>query len=255
MRVLVIEDELAAAQVLEKLIKEFIPEADVVCTPQTVEESIEWLATNDMPDLTFMDIHLADGSSFSIFEQINISCPIIFTTAYDQYALRAFEVNSVDYLLKPIDKERFKKAILKFQNLNKSTQIAEENKMLIDKLLFAMNQGISYKSALLIPVKDKLIPLSVKKIAYIYTENKIVYAVDFNQHKICLDQTLDELYSQFDPKQFYRVNRQYIISRDAVNDVSIWFNRRLLVNLSVKTPERITVSRLNSKSFKDWLMT
>lgn len=254
MKVVIIEDELAATEALENLINEIAPDMEVTARLQSVEESVEWFLTHNMPDLVFMDIHLADGSSFGIFNQVNISCPIIFTTAYDQYALRAFEVNSVDYLLKPVDRTHLERAIGKLQNLRGSEETAKANISLVRKLVGEMQQRSSYKTALLIPVKDKIVPLPVKNIAYIYTEDKIIRAVCFDGKRIMLEKTLDELFSLLDPYQFYRANRQYIVSRDAVKDASIWFNGRLSLNLTEKTPERIIVSRANVKELKDWLM-
>ena len=253
MKAVIIEDEWAAAEALEELIGEVDPGIGIVGRLQSVEESVDWFNTHSAPDLVFMDIHLADGSSFTIFDRVTISCPIIFTTAYDQYALRAFEVNSVDYLLKPVDRKHLERAIGKLRTARTSPELADANASLIEKLVSQMRQTSAYKTALLIPVKDKLVPLPVRTIAYIYTEEKVVRAVDFEGRETLIAQTLDELHSQLDPRQFYRANRQYIVARDAVRDVSIWFNGRLSVNLSVKTPERILVSRTNAREFKEWI--
>lgn len=252
MKAVIIEDELTAAEALEALIREVEPGIRIVARLQSIDESVEWLSTHPAPDLLFMDIHLADGSSFGIFEQVSISCPIIFTTAYDQYALRAFDVNSVDYLLKPIDKEHLERAVAKLLSMRTSQDTARANARLIENLLDEMRQASAYKSTLLIPAGDKLVPLPVKNIVYIYTQDKMVRAVNTEGREIFLEQTLEEIYSQLDPKQFYRANRQYIIARESVKDVSIWFNGRLSVNLTVKTPDRILISRLNSREFKDW---
>lgn len=254
MRTVIIEDEFAAAQALKTLLSEVAPDIEIIRTLQSVEESIEWFSGGDTPDIVFMDIHLADGSSFAIFDRVNIACPIIFTTAYDRYALRAFDVNSIDYLLKPIDKSHLERAVGKIRNINQRGAETQIESRLLEKLIKQMRDAVSqYKSALLISHKDKLIPLPVKKIAYIYTESKIVRAVDFDERETVIDQTLDELFSQLDPSLFYRANRQYIVAKSAVKDVSIWFNGRLSVNLSVKTPERVLVSRANAGNFKAWV--
>ena len=255
MKAVIIEDEWAAALSLEELIGAIAPDIEITARLESIEESVDWFSTHPVPDLVFMDIHLADGSSFSIFENIHISCPIIFTTAYDQYALRAFEVNSVDYLLKPVDKEHLERAISKLRNIHGSKELEKVNMALIEKLVSQMHRTKTHKTALLIPVRDKLVPLPVKTIAYIYTEEKIVRAVNFDGKETFIDQTLDEIYSQLDPNQFYRANRQYIISRNSVQDVTLWFNGRLSVNLTVKAPERILVSRINAKEFKAWITT
>ncbi len=255
MKAIIIEDELMAAETLEQLIGIVAPDIEIIAQLQSVEESIEWFLTHPSPDLVFMDIHLADGSSFSIFKHVNIPCPIIFTTAYDQYAIQAFDVNSISYLLKPIDKEHLERAIDKFRNIGSMQGATDNNSEIIKKLIARINYTSSYKNTLLIPVKDKLIPLSVKNIAYIYTENKIVTAVSFDNRPTMIDQNLEEINSLLNPHDFYRANRQYIISRKAVQDISLWFNGRLSVNLTIKTPDRILVSRQNVKEFKEWLTT
>lgn len=253
MKCVIIEDEYAAAMSLSALVKENIPDMEVVAVLQSVEESVEWFENNPSPDIAFMDIHLADGSSFSIFSKTEVTCPVIFTTAYDQYALRAFEVNSIDYLLKPVSKENLLRAVEKYRRLTSAGHESELNPELMKRLIADMRNKTAYKSALLIPSGEKLIPLPVKEIAYIYTENKIVRIVCKDERKIYIDRPLDELCSMLDPHDFYRANRQYIISRDSVNDISLWFNGRLSVNLSVKTPEKIVVSRANAGDFKKWI--
>lgn len=253
MKAVIVEDEFAAAQSLQRLIGDIAPDIEVVTILQSIEDSVEWFGTNPAPDVVFLDIHLSDGSSFSIFDHVSISCPIIFTTAYDQYALQAFDVNSVDYLLKPVDSEHLERAIGRIRKMSGSRESAEENILLIEKIVAEMRQTASYKTTFLIPLRDKLIPLPVKTIAFIYTEDKIVRAVAFDGKETIMEQTLDDLYSQLDPRQFFRANRQYIVARNAVSDISLWFNGRLQLNLSVKTPERIFISRLNAKAFKMWL--
>lgn len=252
MKAVIIEDELAAAKALETLLRETAPDIEVAAVIQSIEEGVEWFGTHPPPDLAFVDIHLADGSSFSIFEGVEVSCPVIFTTAYDQYAIRAFTVNSVDYLLKPVDGARLERALKKFRSLKGSGQ-GPENRQLMERLIAEMHRTARYKSALLVASGDKLTPLPVKSIAYIYTAEKIVRAVDLTGREITVDQSLDELCSQLDPQRFYRANRQYIVARNAVRDISLWFNGRLSLNLTVKTPERVFVSRANAPGFKRWM--
>lgn len=254
MNTLIIEDEHLPAQALQKLIKEIAPEFKILATLQSIEESIEWLHANPMPQLIFADIHLADGSSFSIFERIPITCPLIFTTAYDEYALKAFQVNSIDYLLKPITKESLQRAINKFNKLTTSPANYHQQTQIINQLAEKLAQANrSYKTSLLIARKDTLIPLPVTDIAYIYIEKKTVKAVDFNNKSHTLDYTLDELSTQLNPKHFYRANRQYIIARTAIKNIAIWFGNRIAINLSIHVAERILVSRTHVKDFKNWL--
>jgi two-component system LytT family response regulator len=248
MKTIIIEDESVAAQALQSLIREINPEIEVVAMLQTIEESVEWFEENTMPDLVFMDIHLADGSSFAIFEKVEITCPIIFTTAYDEYALKAFEVNSIDYLLKPIDKADLERALNKYKNL-----AAHTDKASLEGLLTQMgNLKKKYKSCFLIPERDKLIPLATSNIAYIFIDTKTVKAISMDGHTYYLSQTLDDIMAQLDPEVFFRANRQFIISRASVKDLSVWFGNKLAVNLIVPVPEKIIVSKARVGEFKNW---
>lgn len=248
MKVLIIEDESIAAQALELLVKETSPEAEILSVLQTIEESVGWFEENSMPDLVFMDIHLADGSSFAIFEKVEITCPIIFTTAYDEYALKAFEVNSIDYLLKPINKLDLERALNKYQNLTSNMEKAS-----LEGLLAQMGTlRKKYKTCFLIPERDKLIPLATSNIAYVYIDTKTVKAIAMDGHTYYLNQTLDEIMAQLDPEQFFRANRQFIISRLAVKDMTVWFGNKLAVNLTVAVPEKIIVSKARVGEFKTW---
>lgn len=248
MKALIIEDEMMAAQSLQKLLAKVSPDTEVLCVLETVEESVEWLTSHPMPDLLFMDIHLADGSSFAIFDKVDITCPVIFTTAYDEYALKAFEVNSIDYLLKPINKSDLERAMNKYKSL-----IASHQKPSLDGLLEQMG-GVrkKYKSCFLIPERDKLIPLATSNIAYIFIDTKTVKAIAMDGHTYYLNQTLDEIMAQLDPEQFFRANRQFIISRWSVKDMTVWFGNKLAVNLIVPTPEKIIVSKARVGEFKTW---
>jgi len=205
-----------------------------------------------MPDLVFMDIHLADGTSFAIFDEVKISCPIVFTTAYNEYALKAFEVNSIDYLLKPINQSDLERAVNKYKNM---TPNPDSNTELINRLLASIEkEKRTYKSYLLVPQKDKLIMLATADIAYIYTEgNKIVSAVTFAKQTYHLENSLIELDEELNPSEFFRANRQYIIARKAVKDLTIWFGGKMAVNLTVETPEKIIVSKGKVGEIKKWV--
>lgn len=254
MKAIIIEDEKRAADNLKRLIGAADPGIDIQAELQTIDQSVKWLSSNPMPDIVFLDIHLADGSSFEIFKEVNINCPIIFTTAYDEYALKAFAVNSVDYLLKPINENDLKRALAKIKTLSHETEgVSSENSQLIKTLLETLRRGTAYKTSLLVAHKDKLIPVAVDDIAYIYTENRLVKAVLFNGTNYLLDQTLEEVTAQLDPHGFFRINRQYIVARKSVKDASVWFASRLALNLTVTTPERLFVSRSNTKEFKQWI--
>ena len=251
MKAVIVEDEIFAAQALQGLIHEVDASIKILAVLQSIDESVEWFRSYPVPDLVFMDIHLADGSSFAIFDEVNISCPVIFTTAYDEYALKAFEVNSIDYLLKPINQKDLERAIGKYKN---RIAVPDSNTELINRLIESMKKGErTYKSCFLVPVKDKLIPLAVTDIAYIYIDEKMVKAITFSNRTYYLDQSLDELGNQLNPLDFFRTNRQYIVARKAVKDLSIWFGGKMAVNLSVPAPERILISKLKVSDIKRWM--
>jgi len=251
MKAVIVEDEHVAAQNLQRMLTTLSPNVEVIAVLQSVNESVEWFSLNPAPELIFMDIHLADGSSFAIFEKVNITCPIIFTTAYDEYALRAFEVNSIDYLLKPINLKNLERAMTKFHNLQPVDNNIESEA--IAKLLASFRQGAeTYRSNFLIPHKDKLIPLAIEKIACFYTGNKNVNILTLDNKIFVLDATLDDLCAQLDPARFFRANRQYIVAHKAIEDISIWFGSKISVNLVVLVPERIIVSKARVSDFKAW---
>jgi two-component system LytT family response regulator len=250
MKTVIIEDEFVAAQTLQNTLREIDPTIEALTVLQSIEESVEWFSLNPPPDLVFMDIHLADGSSFAIFEKATISCPVIFTTAYDEYALKAFEVNSIDYLLKPISRKDLERALTKFKAFSSKPYF---DPGMLSELVASMKEDrVRHKSNFLIPHKDKLIPLSVDKIAFMYSENKMTSIHTFDGEKYHLDTSLDELYKQLDADRFFRANRQYIIAHKAIREISLWFGSKLSVNLTVSVPEKIIVSKARVAEFKGW---
>lgn len=250
MRALIIEDEPVAAQSLQKLVGEVSPATEVIAVLQSIEESIAWLDENPMPDLIFMDIHLADGPAFAIFDKVQITCPIIFTTAYDEYALKAFEVSSIDYLLKPINRNDLERALNKYNNLVGEKQYDVEA---LKQVVQTIGTNRRYKTCFLVPLRDKLVPLPTANIAYIYIDTKTVKAVTLDGLSHYMSQTLDDIMNQLNPDDFFRANRQYIISRKAVKDMTLWFGNKLSINLTVEVPEKIIVSKARVSEFKTWL--
>lgn len=249
MKALIIEDEKAAVRNLKALLKEIDPRIEVIDSLDSVTDCVAWFGTHAVPDVVFMDIHLADGSSFEIFEHVRINCPIIFTTAYDEYALRAFKVNSVDYLLKPIGAAELRHALEKLKTL----QHAPESDDALSALIGSLQKHGRYKSHFLIPCKgDKLLPLAVDQVQYFCIMDGVTRAVVSRDESYVLPNTLDELADSLDPERFFRVNRQYIISRNAVRDIDLWFNNRLSINLKIPTGEKILVSKLRVNEFKNW---
>lgn len=249
MKALIVEDEKAAVRNLTAVLEEVAPDMEVIDTLDSVADAIDWFTTHTMPELVFMDIHLADGSAFEIFEHTDITCPVIFTTAYDEYALRAFKVNSIDYLLKPIGEEDVRAALAKLKSLHGAR--TDEPDFL--KLIHALKREESYKTHFLVPAKgDKLLPLSVDMISYFYIADGIVKAMTKTGKDYVLTQTLDELTDCLNPALFFRANRQYLISRESVKDVDLWFNNRLAINLHIAAPEKIVVSKARVGEFKAW---
>ena len=248
MKALIIEDEILSTNILISNLKE-IGDIEIIGCLETITKSVKWFKNNPAPELVFMDIHLADGSAFEIFDRISVDCPVIFITAYDEYAIKAFKVNSIDYLLKPLDFESLYNAVQKYKTIAQPRNINQE----LTGLIAAFQKQIDYKSSFLIPSKgDKLIPVLIDNIACIYIENGITKLFEKNSTSYYLDYTLDEIMSKLNPDKFFRANRQFIIARDAIKDIDLWFNKRLAINLKVKTPEKIILSRATTREFKSW---
>lgn len=248
MEVVIIEDEELAVRNLESIFRE-IGDFTTVAVLESIADTVEWFGLNEDPDLVFLDIHLADGSAFEIFKLIDINCPVIFTTAYDEYALQAFKVNSIDYLLKPVDVASVKKALGKLKNITKGIVTSDELK----SILSILKPVTEYKTHFLVSQKgDKLVPLIVNDIAYNYTELNIVKAVTFDEKTFVMQYTMDELSAMLNPKDFYKANRQFIIARKAIKDIDLWFNNRLSINLKPAAPEKILVSKARITDFKLW---
>ena len=248
MKALVIEDESLAARHLLRLLHD-IGNIEVISVLDSIAAAEEWFRDNVHPDLVFMDIHLADGSAFVIFEHVTISCPVIFTTAYDEYAIKAFKVNSIDYLLKPITRGAIEKALDKLKNLAGMNLVQTE----LLQFLSQYKKEKSYKTHFLIPVKgSKLVPLQTKEIACICIEDGLVKAKTYDGKGFILENTLDELGTMLNPVDFFRANRQFIISKNAVREISFWFNSRLSVDLKIPVSEKILISKLRASEFREW---
>lgn len=256
MKTLIIEDEKAAVRNLKNLLAQNAPDLEIIGVLEGIADTIEWFRNNGMPELIFLDIHLSDGSSFEIFDHIKITCPIIFTTAYDEYALKAFKVNSIDYLLKPIRANDIIKALDKLKSLGDSGKKAGTgniNEWDIQSLMQTLRSHGNYRTHFLIPAKgDKLIPLDVSTVLYFYIIDGTVYAVNAEQEKIIIPHTLDEVYASLNPLQFFRVNRQYVIARKSIKELTVWFTGRLAVNLIIPTEEKVIISRQKVTDFKEW---
>jgi len=252
MRVLIIEDEAPAAKRLIKLLEAIIPEMELVERLDSVERSISFLEKNPALDLIFMDIQLADGLSFDILNAIKIQTPIIFTTAFDQYTLKAFKVNSIDYLLKPIDEKELAEAIQKYKTLHTSLQPSPD---ISDKVLqmIADLQKTKFKERLLIKRGQQLNSLKTDLIAYCFADGKLCYAVDRQHQKHLLEQNLSQLEAQLDPAKFFRINRNLLVHIDSIQKVHTWLGGRLKLEFSTPVNIETIVSRERVNEFKEWL--
>lgn len=253
MDVLIIEDEQAAAELLKKLLFSFDKSINIISVIDSIEKSVEWLNVNSHPDLIFLDIQLSDGLSFNIFKQVEVNCPIIFTTAYDQYALNAFEINSIDYLLKPISLEKLEKSILKFEKIQKSYSKAINADMnrLLAKLSISQN---SFKTRFLVNKSDHSFIVEVNEIAYFISDQKVVFAVTKDKQKHMLNEVLDSIAGNVDPSMFFRINRQMIVSIDSIKKINNYFNYKLKLELfPPMNDDNTIVSRAKVKEFKEWV--
>lgn len=251
MKILIIEDELPAAKRLEKMVHRFIEDAEILAKLDSVETAVDWLQTFPKPDLIFMDIQLADGLSFDIFTQTEIQSPIIFTTAYDQYTLKAFKVNSVDYLLKPIDPEELNQALQKFKKHYFNQQVSYDQN-LIEQLLHSVTKQ-DYKERFLVKTGQHLQHISVDNIAYFYSEDGMVYLQTQINKRYVVDYTLDHLARLLDPNSFFRINRKFITNVSSIQKIHTYFNSRLLLELQPKISDEVIVSRDRVGDFKRWL--
>jgi len=251
MNILIIEDEQPAAKRLTQLILKEESEAKIAGTLDSVESAVKWIKTFNAPDLIFMDIQLADGLSFDIFTKVKINSPIIFTTAYDQYALQAFKVNSVDYLLKPIDPDELSKAFAKFKMVY-AHEPATYDQGAIQQLIQAMTKK-DYKERFLVKTGQHLQYINVEDIAYFYSEDGLVHLQTKTTKRYIVDYTLDQLERMVDPNCFFRINRKIITNICAVKKIHTYFNSRLLLDLAPKINLEVIVSRDRVGDFKQWL--
>jgi two-component system response regulator LytT len=250
MKILIIEDERHNANRLQAMVKEIDPDFIVCDILERVSDSIQWFNEQPSPDLILMDVRLADGLCFEIFSSCTVTAPVIFTTAYDEYAIRAFKVNSIDYLLKPIHKPELEMALGKFKQLSSNQQ---QDPAIADLIDIIKKQGASYRSRFLIPLNDGYKSVGVEEVDYIYSEFKVTHLVAEDRQVYATTQTMDELEEQLDPSLFFRANRQHIISLGIIKDIHNYFNGKLKVVISKYPEAEILISREKAVSFKQWL--
>lgn len=249
MKILIVEDETAAYENLVEILRSIDSSIEVMGNTESVEQTVYWLATNrPSADLILMDINLSDGLAFSIFDRMDIDIPIIFTTAYDQYAIDAFKVNSVDYLLKPIKVDDLRRALEKFGRLSHSDLL---------HYLAQMSQllpKVEYCDRILVAVNDKLLPVNVCDVACFYSSSKSTRIYMRDGSSVPYTKSLEQILSTLNPTDFIRANKQFIVSRSSVGDITIWFDNRLLIELDIDAPERIYVSKNRATEFKSWIV-
>lgn len=251
MKVLIVEDEQAAARRLEKLLSEVAPEIVVLQRLDSVETAVTWLQNNPQPDLMLLDIHLADGASFDIFEHIQVTCPVIFTTAYDEYALQAFRVNAVDYLLKPIKSAELAGALEKYKKLYKPAP--PDYAALLDTI--RKQEGQNYLRRMLIRFGNSIKLVDMADAAYFYTKDKITFIVTRSTGKrFPVDYPLDKLENMLDPRTFFRINRQFIVNVTAIREMHPYSKSRVKVDMDPSTDQETIVSTERSAEFKKWLV-
>lgn len=252
MNIIIIEDEFRAAKSLQNLVLELKPEARILGVYDSIEMSVEELSKGNKPDLIFMDIHLSDGLSFEIFKQIEITCPVIFCTAFDQYMLDAFKSKGVDYILKPFSREDIAEALRKVDELKQFFQKNElpELEALLQKITQPQNPA---KSSFLVFKNQKYTTIPTENIAYFFIHNEITHLMTFDKQQFQLTQTLGQIAEQVSQKQFFRINRQYIINFSAIKEMEHYFQRKILVKLTVETPEQLLINKEKSHSFFTWL--
>ncbi|MEI7735655.1 MAG: LytTR family DNA-binding domain-containing protein [Ferruginibacter sp.] len=249
MKILLIEDEDPAAKRLQKMLQEAIPDAEVSDNIVSVSSGIKWFKENNLPDLIISDIQLSDGLSFEIFKAVEILCPVIFTTAYDQYAIEAFTVNSIDYLLKPIKKEELAAALHKFNKIKPVASAID-----IQQLLKSFtNPSQEYKKRFVVRYGEHIKTINIEDLAFFYTEDKVNFLTTKEGRRFAIDYNLDSLENMLDPKSFFRINRQYIISIHSIAEMFAYSKSRVLVKLNPAAKHETIVSTERSADFKLWL--
>jgi two-component system, LytTR family, response regulator LytT len=252
MKVFIIEDEYLAVQRLQKLLLDIIPDIQIVGTADGIDTSVAWLKANAAPDLILMDIELTDGQSFEIFKLIDVQSPVIFITSYDEYAIQAFKVNSIDYLLKPVKKDDLERALQKFERLNAAQSTAIDITKLIAELQKS-NQVKELRTRFLVRQGQRFLPVETSQIAYFYSEDKLTFCVTHDRNRHIIDYTLDQLEDMLDPKQYFRINRQFVADIKAIEHVQNYFNGKLKIDLNPAPEKEVIVSRERATQFKDWM--
>ena len=250
MKILIVEDEDLAVKKLQKTLAAVNPSAKVVGTTDSIKSTVEWLQQNEQPDLILMDIELADGQSFEIFNLTEVNSPVIFTTSYDEFALKAFKVNSVDYLLKPIQKEDLQIALEKFQKMKSSAEVKIES---LVKELQQKLQPKEYRKRFLVKLGQKLVSVEIGEIAFFYSDGRLNFFKTTDNRKFVVDYTMDELEEMLDPQKFFRISRSFYVSVNSIEKIDDYFGNRLILGLKPVVEKEALVSREKVTEFKNWM--
>jgi DNA-binding LytR/AlgR family response regulator len=253
MKILIIEDEELAIKKLKKLVTTVAPEAEVVGEADSIAASVTWIQENPAPDLILMDIELADGQSFEIFNLVEVKSPVIFTTSYDEYALKAFKVNSIDYLLKPVQKEDLENALKKFNTLKKDYSSGSINMETLVKELQQKLQPKEYRKRFLVKNAQKLVSIEVDDIAYFYSDGRLNFFKTNDNKKFVVDYTMDELEDMLDPEKYFRISRSFYVSVNSIDKIDDYFGNRLILQLKPAVDKEALVSREKVTDFKKWM--
>lgn len=252
MTLLIVEDEELAAEKLANTVLLIEKEADILSVTGSIKATVEWLNSHKQPDIILLDIELSDGQSFSIFNQVNVDSTVIFITSYDEYALQAFKVNSIDYLLKPVQKEDLKKAFDKYRKFHSATTNSDNIQTLIEQMRQQMKPK-DYRHRFLVKQAQKHIPIEVDDIAFFFIQNRIIFCRTFDNRKFIIDYNMDELENTLNPIHFFRVNRSCMVSVKSILQIHDYFNNRLILTLQPAAEEPVTVSRDKVNEFKKWI--
>lgn len=250
MRILIIEDEPHTAKTLSEIIEQIRPDSVVPEILESIEQSVKYLSNeNNLPDLIFADIQLADGLSFEIFSEIQLKCPIIFCTAFDHYTLQAFKTNGIEYILKPVKVEDVELAFTKYETLKESLKHDTD---IVNLLKKTIHQKKDYKSSILVHFKESFIPIAVDKIAFFIVDNEILYIHTFDNKRYPVFKSMTEIESSVDPSMFFRINRQVLLNKKAIREIQPYFKRRVIIKTDIQTKEQLIVSRLKVTEFLNW---
>lgn len=250
MKILIVEDEELAVKKLQKTLEAVSPDAEVIGFTDSIKSTVEWLQDNPQPDLILMDIELADGQSFEIFNLTEVKSPVIFTTSYDEFALKAFKVNSVDYLLKPIQKEELKAALDKFQKMKSGSDV---NLDVLVKELQQKLQPKEYRKRFLVKHGQKLVSVEIGEIAYFYSDGRLNFFKTTDNRKFVVDYTMDELEEMLDPAVYFRISRSFYVSVSSIEKIDDYFGNRLILALKPSVDKEALVSREKVTDFKKWM--